>query len=102
MAKASMGAHAKQVREGLRQAEKVLAVYRKQVPPETYEQMLTGYVQTACLVDDAVLAQRFFDRISDAESRRTAKASCAQLGIALTTDRASAGSASKAAPKAGN
>jgi serine/threonine-protein kinase len=79
MAKTSMGPYKDQALVGLRLAEKQVESY-KNYGADMYEQLLAGYAGTACMLDDAALAKKFYKRITNQESREVAEEQCEMYG----------------------
>lgn len=93
----ALAPHAKQMRAALRQVEPTLGRLKTQLPDQ-FEELVAGYTQSACMVEDAAIAQRLYDRISDPEARRQSASTCAQFGITIIDRTPAAGSG--AAPRA--
>lgn len=72
-----------QMRAGLKQAEQTLGMLEKQLDAESFQQILMGYAQSGCMLGDPKLAQRFFARITDADTKAQAIEACAMFDVVL-------------------
>lgn len=72
----------KQLAMQLKQAEKALVQMAKS-NPGLYQQQLVGFINAACYLGDAAMAERMFSKVTDPTYREAVVTGCKQMGVAL-------------------
>jgi hypothetical protein len=73
----------KQIAEQIKRMEKELDKIKKS-NPGLYQQQLLALVTSACLIDDAAMAQRTYAKLDESAYRDAVRMGCKQYGVTLT------------------